>query len=294
MDSEPGRKRLPDWLRRRLSHTEQVHYVKSLLHRKGLNTVCQSASCPNISSCFERSTATFMILGNVCSRHCRFCGVRQGMPQPVDPGEPARIAEAVIELGLRHVVITSVTRDDLPDGGAAHFADTVSAIRETGSGLTIELLIPDFKGDLRALNRVLETDIQVLNHNVETVPQLYPAVRPEACFQRSLQVLIQAKKSRPELITKSGLMLGLGESEDEVTDVFRALRNSDCDVLTLGQYLAPGLDKYPVREFLHPSIFAHYQDMAEAMGFPAVKAGPFVRSSFEADALIRKVRGVSV
>jgi lipoyl synthase len=283
--------RLPDWLRQRISLSGEVLEMKRMLREKTLHTVCESASCPNISHCFQNATATFMILGNVCTRHCRFCGVRQDSPLPVDPEEPAHISEAVQNLGLKHVVITSVTRDDLPDGGAGQFCRTISAIRRAVPNTTIEVLIPDFQGDRNALKQVLDIGPDILNHNIETVPRLYSAIRPEADYARSLNLLKTAKLIRPRIITKSGLMLGLGETESEVIQVFRDLLMSQCDALTIGQYLAPARDKAPVKAYLHPDVFVRYQERAESMGFEFVKAGPYVRSSYEADALMRKIRG---
>ncbi|MBN2104981.1 lipoyl synthase [bacterium] len=285
------RSRLPEWMRRRVSLSSDVLKMKNYLHNHGLNTVCESAGCPNLSYCFQKSTATFMILGHVCTRHCRFCGVCQGKPVPVDENEPIRVAESVQMLGLSHVVITSVTRDDLPDGGAFHFVSTIKAVKKLNPNTTVEVLIPDFQGNAAALKCVLDCCIDVLNHNVETVPRLYPSIRPEADFDRSMKILSYVKKYRSDVITKSGFMLGLGETEEEIIEVLNALRQTSCDGVTIGQYLTPALNKAKVRKYLHPVLFQYYQKMAEDMGFKCVTAGPYVRSSYEADEMLRKIRG---
>jgi lipoic acid synthetase len=282
--------RLPDWLRQRISLTDDVMRMKHLLHEKRLHTVCQSASCPNISHCFKNHTATFMILGNVCTRHCRFCGITQGVPERVDSKEPERVAEAALQMKLKHVVVTSVTRDDLPDGGAFQFACVVESVKRLIPDSSIELLIPDFQGSKPALQTVLNSRPDVLNHNVETVPRLYPQIRPEADLERSLTLLRRARK-QPGIITKSGFMLGLGETREEVLKLLSMLREVDCDALTIGQYLAPSLDKAPVREYVHPDVFKQWEEQAKSIGFPYVQAGPYVRSSFHAEAMI-PLRGV--
>jgi len=282
--------RLPHWMRRRVRETERVVALKKILREKDLHTVCQSAGCPNISECFQKPTATFMILGNVCTRNCRFCGVSKGEPQPVDPDEPRRIGEAVKALGLRHVVITSVTRDDLEDGGAEQFAKTVEQIRWFLPESSVEALIPDFGGNEESLRVVLESNLDILNHNVETVPRLYRDVRPEADFERSVELLRRAKVFSPGIITKSGLMVGLGETRQEVIDVFRRLVGVGCDALTIGQYLAPNLTSYSVREYIHPEIFLEYEKTAKSLGFCWVYAGPYVRSSFNAEELMKYVK----
>jgi lipoic acid synthetase len=278
--------RLPVWLRRRVRENESTLELKSFLRRKKINTVCQSAGCPNIVECFQRSTATFMILGNVCTRHCKYCGVSKGSPSSVDLDEPQRIKEVVGTLKLRHVVLTSVTRDDLDDGGARHFAKTVEAIRQIPSCPSIEVLIPDFRGRQRSLEIVLESPIDVLAHNIETVPSLYPRVRPEADFERSLSVLKMAKTISPDIIIKSGLMLGLGESTDEAISVFNQLFEIGCDALSIGQYLPPDIRSYPVCEYITPKKFKEYEKMLKKMGFHWVQAGPYVRSSYHAEMLM--------
>jgi len=275
----------PSWLHLRVSPEDvaAAERMEELLADLRLHTVCQSARCPNVGECFGRGTATFMILGDVCTRNCRFCAVEKGRPSPVDPDEPQRVAEAAVRLGLRHVVVTSVTRDDLPDGGAAQFAATVRAVRERLPESTIEVLIPDFGGSLAALAQVIASGPQVINHNLETVPRLYPRVRPRADYHRSLGVLEWVKRRAPHLLTKSGLMLGLGETQQEVLAVMRDLRRVGCDLLTLGQYLQPTAQQLPVTRYVPPEEFQWYKEQGERMGFRAVAAGPLVRSSYRAD-----------
>ena len=273
--------RKPEWLKIKFSHPGRLTEIKSMLRRLSLHTVCEEAACPNMMECFGRKTATFMILGKNCSRNCRFCNVHGGVPEPVDELEPKHVAEAVAELGLKHVVVTSVTRDDLPDGGAKHFARVIQRLAPLQ--VTVEVLIPDFQGDSSALARVVEAGPSIVNHNVETVPRLYPEVRPQAKYERSLHLLSEAKSLDSKVYTKSGFMLGLGETKDEVLAVLQDLRSVDCDVLTIGQYLAPSTEHYPVAEYVHPDVFAKYQDMAYDMGFVHAVAGPLVRSSYHAD-----------
>jgi len=278
----------PPWLWQRLSPGAEsaVAGVERLLAGLRLHTVCQEARCPNIAECFGRGTATFMILGDTCTRGCRFCAVRHGQPAPLDPHEPERVAEAAARMGLCHVVVTSVTRDDLPDGGAGQFAATVRALRRRLPQSTVEVLIPDFCGCCAALEAVLDAQPDVLNHNLETVIRLYPRVRPGADYHRSLAVLAWAKARAPHMVTKSGLMLGLGERTVEVLDVFRDLRRVDCDLLTLGQYLQPTDRQLPVVRYVHPDEFEGYRDRAAALGFRGVAAGPMVRSSYRAENLL--------
>jgi len=276
-----GGRAFPAWLRKRVGPAPERERVHALLRELDLATVCQSAACPNLCECFGRGVATFMILGRTCTRACTFCAVEGGTPGPVDPDEPRRVAEAAGRLGLRHVVVTSVTRDDLPDGGAAQFARTVEAIHEAGNA-TVEVLVPDFRGSRISVTRVLDAEPEVFNHNVETVPRLYSAVRPEADFGRSLGVLKAAAARRPAPATKSGLMLGLGETEGEVLDVLRRLREVGCRALTLGQYLAPSAAHHPIVEFVPPERFDRYRHSALALGFDEVASGPFVRSSYGA------------
>ncbi len=257
-----------------------------MLRSRQLHTICQSAGCPNISECFGNGLAAFLILGDTCTRRCGFCGVEKGVPAPPDPEEPERVGGMVRALGLRHAVITSVTRDDLRDGGAGQFAETVRRIRIASPSSTIETLVPDFQGNPDSFRMVLESGVNVLNHNVETVPRLYPAVRPGADFERSLDVFRLARREYPGRPTKSGLMVGLGETRGELTDAFKRLADSGCGALTVGQYLAPSRSSVPVREYVPPEDFEAIRDAALKIGFHKVKAGPFVRSSYQADELI--------
>lgn len=277
----------PAWLWRRVSPGSEaaVARMESLLDGLALHTVCQEARCPNLAECFGRGTATFLLLGDRCTRGCRFCAIDHGRPVPPDPDEPQRVAEAAACLGLRHVVLTSVTRDDLPDGGAGHFAAAIQALRRCLPSAAVEVLIPDLGGSETALRVILDAQPKVLNHNVETVPRLYRAVRPGADYHRSLAVLARAKALRPGLVTKSGLMLGLGERTSEVIQVLRDLRQAGCDLLTLGQYLQPTDDQVPIVRYVSPEEFAAYGDKARAMGFRGVASGPLVRSSHHAEAL---------
>jgi lipoic acid synthetase len=261
-----------------------------LLQELNLHTVCEEANCPNLGTCFSQKTATFLLLGSVCTRSCRFCNIKKGLPSPIDADEPFRIAAAVKQLQLRHVVLTSVTRDDLTNGGAGHFSATVKVIQESVPGITIEVLIPDFGGSEEALDSLLATTPDIIGHNLETVPRLYPLIRPKADFTRSLLLLRWVKEKRPEIKTKSGLMLGMGERHEEVIWVMQELRRVDCDFLTLGQYLSPSPQHYPIVRFITPSEFAHYAALAKALGFKAVASGPLIRSSFNAVSMIEEVR----
>lgn len=256
-----------------------------------MNTVCQSAHCPNIGECFSRKTATFLVLGNVCTRSCRFCAVRGGEPAQLDPDEPARVADAVARLGLRYVVITSVTRDDLPDGGGGHFVATIRAVRERRPGVTVEILVPDFRGDAELIETVVDGGPDVFGHNVETVPRLYPDVRPGAGYGRSLDVLRFAKNRDSEILTKSGIMVGMGESRAEVVTVMKDLQSVHCDILTIGQYLSPSREHYPVVEFVPPEVFEEYARVGEEIGFRHVVSGPLVRSSYMAEAAFSSATG---
>ena len=280
----------PAWLWQRVSPQAEsaVARMEVLLDRLDLHTVCREAHCPNTAECFGQGTAAFMILGESCSRGCRFCAVRQATPVPLDPDEPERVAEAAARLNLRHVVVTSVTRDDLPDGGARHFAATVQAIRRRSPGTVTEVLVPDFTGSRKALETVLAAEPDVLNHNIETVRGLYPRVRPGADYRRSLGVLAWTKARAPRVVTKSGLMLGLGESMAEVMRTLYDLRAARCELLTLGQYLQPTEGQVPVDRYIPPDEFASHRVRAESLGFRGVAAGPLVRSSHRAEALWQK------
>lgn len=265
-----------------------------MLREARLHTVCQEAHCPNVPECFSRRTATFMIMGNVCTRNCRFCAVTHGTPARLDEGEPERVASASQQLGLRYVVITSVTRDDLEDGGAMHFANTVGAIKECRPNTLVELLVPDFLENSSSLDIILSTSPDVLNHNVETIPRLYPRVRPQAGYHRSLDLLQRVRSRNASMLTKSGLMLGLGEKKSEVIGVMQDLLDVGCRLLTLGQYLQPSKQHHPIIRYLHPEEFDGYKALGEGMGFLEVASGPFVRSSFRAAQMYRNAMGGSV
>jgi lipoic acid synthetase len=283
-----ARPRLPDWLRKPDTHFAEVTALKRELRQLHLHTVCESARCPNIHECFSRGAATFMILGNVCTRGCGFCSVPKGDPRKtpfeLDPLEPENVAWMAAQMKLRYVVITSVNRDELPDGGSAHWAATVRAVRGALPEARVEVLTPDFNGDHEAVARVLDAGPQVYNHNMETVRRLYRRVRPQADYEQSLEVLKFAKRYRPDVLTKSGAMVGLGETGEEIRELLRDLREKgDCDVATLGQYLQPTRRNLPVADFVHPEQFDAYRDYGLSIGFPMVFAGPFVRSSYMAD-----------
>ncbi|MBS3905543.1 MAG: lipoyl synthase [Syntrophaceae bacterium] len=272
----------PPWLKKRIPPYQDLLKVKTILDETDLHTVCEEARCPNLGECFSRGTATFLILGHICSRDCGFCAVEHGDPIPVDEKEAEKVGQAVQKMGLRYVVITSVTRDDLPDGGASHYAKTIQAIRGVDGSAKVEVLIPDFQGDPSSLAMVLDASPDVLNHNIETVPRLYPKVRPQANYERSLRLLKRSKEYNPHLFTKSGFMLGLGEMREEVLDLMENLRRVECDFLTIGQYLHPRSDRLPVERYIPPEEFEEYQKIGTKMGFKAVASGPFVRSSFHA------------
>jgi lipoic acid synthetase len=284
-DADQPPRRLPAWLKRSLPRGNENFFTQALLDELRLETVCENARCPNRPECYSRRTATFMILGNVCTRPCGFCSVHKGTPDALEGDEPERVAEAAYRLGLRHVVITSVTRDDLPDGGADHFARCVVAVRAR-TGAAVEVLTPDFLGDPTAIDRVLAARPEVYNHNTETVPRLYKKARGRADYRRSLDLLAHVKRRSPETVTKSGLMLGLGETTGELLDVFADLRAVGCDTLTLGQYLAPTLKHIPVARFVPPEEFDALAELARLLGFQKVVAGPFVRSSYHADEMV--------
>ncbi|HXG57902.1 MAG TPA: lipoyl synthase [Thermoanaerobaculia bacterium] len=277
---------LPDWIREKRINLQELHDIKVLLREKSLHSVCESLACPNRTECFSRGTATFMILGDVCTRTCGFCNVTTGRPYArPSPDEPRAVAEAAKRMGLRHVVITSVTRDDLADGGAQQFAWTIAEVRAALPSAAVEVLTPDFRGNFDAVAVVAAARPDYFNHNVETVPRLYDHVRPGARFERSLAVLREAKRLEPAIVTKSGLMLGLGERRDEVLDVMKRLRDCGCEILTIGQYLQPKREKLDVVDYVHPAVFEEYRLFGEALGFRAVFSAPFVRSSYMADAV---------
>ena len=275
--------RLPAWLRDSRTDYRALHELKVELRGRNLHTVCESARCPNIHDCFGRGAATFMILGNVCTRRCGFCAVPQGEPDSLDSAEPAQVADMAARMGLKYVVITSVNRDDLPGGGSRHFAATVREVRRRLPGAKIEVLTPDFCGDLDAVARVLDAGPDVFNHNMETVERLYRRVRPQARYRRSLDVLAFARRHSPGALTKSGLMVGLGEASPEVEQLLRDLRSSGTQIATIGQYLQPTRRRLPVEEFIRPEMFDRYREYGESIGFKAVFSGPLVRSSYMAE-----------
>lgn len=280
-------RRLPPWLRAKAGHWERVHEMKVLLNQARLYTVCEEARCPNQGECWTQGTATFMLLGDTCTRSCGFCAVATGRPRPPDPEEPRHVAEVSRRLGLKFVVVTSVARDDLPDGGAAHFAATVRAIHQLNATAQVEVLVPDFKADRESIRAVVESRPTVFNHNLETVERLTKKVRVQARYRRSLEVLRLAKElGQP--ITKSGIMLGLGETEEEILMLMRDARAVGCDILTIGQYLQPTKQHLPVAEFVHPDRFRALEEAGYGLGFKAVYAGPLVRSSYHAELTARR------
>ncbi|XOV85865.1 MAG: lipoyl synthase [Pseudomonadota bacterium] len=276
--------RKPDWIRVRIPANPEVKRIKSILRTRKLASVCEEASCPNLPECFSHGTATFMIMGEICTRRCPFCDVAHGKPNPLDADEPKNLADAVAEMGLKYVVVTSVDRDDLKDSGAQHFADCIRELRAQSPGLVIEVLVPDFRGRMEiAVDILRQQPPDVFNHNLETVPRLYRKARPGADYHWSLELLRQFKAAKPEVPTKSGLMLGLGETLEEVEAVMADLRAHDVDMLTLGQYLQPSRDHLAVERFVHPDEFAGLKRLGEDMGFAQVASGPLVRSSYHAD-----------
>jgi lipoic acid synthetase len=275
--------RKPLWLKKRIPPVEDLLKVKSILKEIALDTVCEEARCPNLGECFSRGTATILILGKICTRNCGFCAVEHGKPSPPQESEAGKVARAIKEMGLKYVVITSVTRDDLIDGGASYFAKTIEAIRLLDQGIKVEVLIPDFRGEISCLRVVLNEEPDVLSHNIETVPRLYLKVRPQASYKRSLDLLKESKKSHPHVLTKSGFMVGLGETKQEVVNLLHDLREAGCDFLTIGQYLQPRADRLPVVQYIPPEEFEEYKKIGEGMGFKFIASGPFVRSSFHAD-----------
>ncbi len=288
----PPPRRLPPWLRAKSGHWERIHEMKVLLSGSRLHTVCEEARCPNQGECWTRGTATFMLLGDTCTRSCGFCAVATGRPMPPDPDEPQHVAETSRRLGLTFVVVTSVARDDLADGGAAQFAATVRAIYEINPGAQVEVLIPDFKADRESIRTVVESRPTVFNHNLETVERLSKRVRVQARYRRSLDVLCIAKElGQP--VTKTGIMLGLGETEEEVLALMRDARGVGCDLLTIGQYLQPTKQHLPVVEFVHPDRFKALEEAGYGLGFKSVYSGPLVRSSYHAELTARKVEGIA-
>lgn len=275
-------RRHPDWIKVKAPGNPNYLRLKKLMREKNLHTVCEEARCPNIGECWGNKTATFLILGDTCTRGCRFCAIDKGKPLALDPEEPRNVGLTVKELGLDHIVVTSVNRDDLPDGGASHFAKTVFWIKNLNPGIRVELLIPDFEGNLDALKAVVNSGIEILNHNIETVPRLYSKVRPGHSYECSVNILKTAKTLRPEVLTKTGMMLGVGETRDEVIATLHELRENDIDIVTLGQYLQPSPKLLKVERYLHPDEFKEFKTAADKLGFRHVESGPLVRSSYHA------------
>ena len=273
---------LPHWLRKPVPKSQNIREMRGLLKDDSVHTVCEGAKCPNIGECYSQKTVTFMILGETCTRSCRFCAVGKGSVVPPDKNEPKSVALAAKKLGLKYAVITSVTRDDLDDGGASQFAETIKEIRSIMPGTKIEVLIPDFKGNEAALNIIVDIEPNIINHNLETVPRLYSAVRPQADYKRSLNLLKTAKNHKNQLYTKSGIMVGLGETRPEVFGLMEDLRSVNCDILTIGQYLQPSKEQIGVAEFVDPAVFEEYRETGERLGFRKVFSAPFVRSSYKA------------
>ena len=282
-----SQRRHPDWLKVPLGGGEQYALVRKQLRKARVHTICEEAKCPNIGECFSRGTATFLILGNKCTRNCRYCNVSHGKPEPVDPDEPKNIAESVRKLGLSYAVITSVTRDDLKDGGATHFFKTITEIKTHNPNCQTEVLIPDFKGDADALDTVLSAKPVVLNHNIEVVKSLFPTMRPQGDYHQSLQLLKKSKQINPSIPTKSGFMIGLGETTDEILHLLDDLRTVEVDYLTIGQYLQPSLNHAQVKKYYTPSEFDFLKEKALEKGFVHVESGPLVRSSYRAESFVK-------
>lgn len=278
----------PDWLKIRVAGNGNVTEIAEIMRSLQLHTVCEEANCPNAVECFSKKTATFMILGNICSRNCKFCKVTKGSPLPVDPLEPEKVAEAARKLKLSYAVVTSVTRDDLPDGGASQFVKVIHELKGISEDFAVEVLTPDFQGNMEALSAIAAAKPKVINHNVETIERLYPAIRPEANYRRSMDFIRNVKTLDPGIFSKSGFMVGLGESKDEVEKLLLDLREQGCDIVTIGQYLPPSSDHYPVHEYVHPDVFLMYKKMGEEIGFRFVASAPFVRSSYRANEAFMK------
>jgi lipoyl synthase len=288
--TKPVNSRLPEWLKKRVPSPDTVRMVESMVRDAKLNTVCESARCPNIGECWSKKTATFMILGDICTRNCGFCAIKVGRPEALDNDEPRRVAETAKQMGLKHVVVTSVARDELPDEGSGHFADTIRALRDAIPGIIVEVLTPDFKGKRWCIRRVVEAKPDIYNHNIETVERLSPIVRPQAKYSRTLDLLQSVKNMDATIHTKSGIMLGLGETHDEVVQTLKDLRQVGVSAVTIGQYLRPTTEKHlPVVEYVHPDRFAEYERIGDELGFVFVASAPFVRSSYNAHEFSEKL-----
>ncbi len=285
-------RRHPDWLRVPIAGGVTYRKVKNLLRERGLHTICEEAKCPNRGECFNRGTATFLILGDICTRHCLYCAVKSGKPKPVDPLEPKKVAEAVNILGLKYAVITSVTRDDLPDGGAEIFYETIIEIKNKNPSCTIEVLIPDFRGNDKAIHKIIEAKPDVINHNIEVVEELFPKMRPQGNYNLSLNLLQKIKEIDSNIITKSGFMIGLGEKMSQIIRTMQDLRDRDVDVLTIGQYLQPSMHHTPIMRYYTPDEFKYLKDLGYQMGFLQVESAPLVRSSYHADDIIDIIKRV--
>jgi lipoic acid synthetase len=284
------REKKPDWLKKPIADPKSMSHMRTLLKDLHLNTICQSANCPNIGQCFKEKTATFLILGTECTRSCSFCNVTPGKPLPVDPREPHNLSAAVVQLGLGHVVITSVTRDDLPDKGSSHFRTVITEIKKVNPNTTVETLIPDFAGEREWLEQVVKADPEVIAHNVETAERLYSAIRPGYSYHRSLMVLETVKDLNPRIYTKSNIMVGLGETDDEVLAIMEDLRGVSCDFLTIGQYLQPSIKHHEVKRYVDPQTFERYKEAGMKMGFLHIASGAFVRSSFKAHTALSSIK----
>jgi lipoic acid synthetase len=285
-----GTSEFPDWIKNKLSRKKQADNLKNLFKSKNLHTVCEEAKCPNIGECFGKGTATFLIMGNICTRNCAFCSIKKGDPDALDKSEPIRVAQQIKQMKLKYAVLTSPTRDDLDDGGASFFACTVKKIKEINFSTGVEVLIPDFKGDVSVLETVLSSGIDVLNHNIETVKRLYPEVRPQADYERTLCILKETSVNGAGLPVKSGFMVGLGEKKDEIKELLEDLRTAGCNIITVGQYLRPTLRQLPVVRYLHPEEFEEIEDLAYGIGFDCVVSGPLVRSSYRAEEIFSSLR----
>ena len=273
----------PEWLRIGRVDREKIKEVQQILRKLNLHTVCEESMCPNIGKCFEKKTATFLVMGDICTRACKFCDIKHGKPSPIDPHEIDHVVEATKTLGLKHVVVTSVTRDDVPDGGAKHFASITRKLRDYNENLIIELLIPDFKGKEEDIRTIVEAKPDIINHNVELVPRLFKKITPQANYNKSLKALKLVKEMNSDIYTKSGLMVGLGETKEEVIEVMKDLNEIKCDILTIGQYLKPPSSDLEIEEFVHPNLFKEYEEITYKMGFQFVASAPLVRSSFNAE-----------
>lgn len=283
------RQKLPEWVKRGIIDTESTRFVRKILKENNLNTVCESARCPNKGECYSKNTATFMILGNTCTRNCHFCSVNSGLPETVNKDEPASIAKAVKELNLSYVVITSVTRDDLEDGGAGHFAETIKEIRKVDPEIKIEVLTPDFKGIPELIDIVIEAKPDVFNHNIETVKNLYPQVRPQAKYQRTLDFIQYIKTNAPHIITKSGMMVGLGETKEEIIETLQDLHDHNCDIVTIGQYIQPTRNHLEVKKYYEPQEYEELKQEAIKIGIKSPVFAPLVRSSYKAKECLSKL-----